>query len=279
MISPQITLDYTGLRRGIAIAMDASRKELPALLEAVAFYVAVKAQNMTRYVSFQRMDSELMTVKTLRMHRNGKPYSAKNSKNVTLSSGRTVSIKNGRGRSFNVPLAAAIIQSSVILPQVYGGQRPGTYNQRTNHRYARANSPFLGKSRAAGAQAMRAAVSRMIKARHSSSKFLQSGWVAVARQLRANYYGRPPGETTGRLKSKPGFGSVDRAASGDEASITISNLIGMTGRNAANFNQALHAHGGPALQRALDEQGADMERHYGEILRKRLAQAVQPAFV
>lgn len=275
MISPQITLDYTGLRRGIAVAIQASRKELPALLEAVAFYVAVKAQNMTRYVAMERIDMELMTVKTLRMHKNGKPYSAKNSKNITLSSARNVSIQNGRIRSYEVPLAAAIIQSSVVVTSGVQSST-GNYNARTNFGHARGWSPFRGKKRAAGAAAMRQAVNRMIKARHSSTHFLQSGWVAVARQLRANYYGRPPSETGARIKSKPQFGSVERASTGDSASITISNLIGMVGRNSENFNQALHEHGGPALQRALDEQGADMERHYGEILRKRLAAAVQP---
>jgi hypothetical protein len=175
------------------------------------------------------------------------------------------------GRAKQVPLAAAIIQASVIRPDISSAlDTPSAkrYNQLTNFRWARTQSPFRGVSRATGRAAMRAAVSRLIKARHKSTHFLAQGWGAVARKLRSMLYGgAPPTDIQfKRAKTKDEFGAVNILSKGTNFVVRIENLIGMVagrkGANAANYNQALHRYGGPALQKAVDEQAAELTARY-----------------
>jgi len=168
---------------------------------------------------------------------------------------------------YDVPLAAAIIQASVWPGLTNVGM--SEYNLLTKGRWMRAKSPFAGETRAKGREAMRAAVSRMIKARHSSTHFLASGWGVVAKKLRSMMYGGPPPTEKfyKKLHAKETFGAATILSTGSHFAVRIENLIGMVagkkGQNAANYNRALHRHGGPALQAAVDEQGAEMvARHW-----------------
>ena len=79
-------------------------------------------------------------------------------------------------------------------------------------------------------------------------------------------YGLPagPGVFAG-VESKAGgrLGDVAFGHSGSFYWVKIANLVGMEGKNAQQYNEALHKHGGPALQAAVDEQASDLMRKYG----------------
>ena len=51
------------------------------------------------------------------------------------------------------------------------------------------------------------------------------------------------------------LGDAQPAQEGFQSFVVIENEVGMEGKNAANFNEALLTHGGPGLQAAIDGEG------------------------
>ncbi len=137
------------------------------------------------------------------------------------------------------------------------------YNRRTNMRYARLYSPWAtgkGSGRAAGAAAMAAAIHRMISQRHSSIKFLLSGWIKPIQRLQPYSVQKfrrgtpPPMEDRRAHHGGAARGNAIPAVEGSHSVwAMIENTTGLEGSvNAANYNQALVRYGAPALQRAID---------------------------
>ena len=170
--------------------------------------------------------------------------------------------------------------------------KPGSnYNQLTNNRWRLPGFQMLkGLDAISRITVLQGLAERMIKARHSSTHFLMSGWVSAAKKLynlRGAYKsaGGPPldsdldaGFSGKAVSAKPNMSAVKFAASSDTAEITVGNLIGMVdarvnGSNAANYNRALMQHGGPALQRAINEVSGEMTEHYLEKEMKAMAAA------
>lgn len=277
LVNPWVTIDTSRLEAGLAVAFQYSTREPELIVRSTAFWVAVKAQEKTPFVEQATIDAELGTIVTPKLTKTGKEKSQKYAKNKIYSSDRMVSISRG-ARQFDVPLAVAIIQASVIRPDIGATPSAKRYNRLTNFRFARLSSPFRGVSRAKGREAMREAVDRMIKARHSSTHFLAAGWGVVAKKLRSTFYGGTP-ETEGIPEPKDDdLGAVTFGRNGDEVFVRIENLIGMRpgerGDNSANYNEALHRHGGPALQEAVDEQAAEMQTRYFARAESQLARPV-----
>lgn len=108
---------------------------------------------------------------------------------------------------------------------------------------------------------MTAAVSRMIKTRHSSIKFLLSGWITAVKGL-YSYKGNksaPVGKARGNYAQ---LGDVIVAQEGGTKVIAmISNRVGMEGVNGPNFNQAMLRYGVPSLQRAIDREEVEMLKY------------------
>lgn len=224
------------------------------IVNHVAFSVALKALQYTPFVPVSRIDAELNVEFVPGVTPSGKVSRAK--KNMVAVS------RSGQGwmsaaRNKSVPLAALIVNSSVVRPAVGSSPSAKRYNFIKNFRYARESSPFRGVSRMKGRAAMRVAVDRLIRARRKSSKFLAAGWKGAIKAL-APFVGRAPALDVDNLKpEKRGMASPAK----EGASLvfaTIGNLTGMSGMNATSFNEALQRHGGPALQRAIDEERSSM---------------------
>ncbi len=273
MIETWANIDTTKLTAAFELAIRYSTRAPEKMVRDSAFYVAVKAQNLTPFVSQATIDTELGTLVTPRMGKRGQPLSQKYAKNKTLSSGRRVTTNRGTA----VPLMAMIIQASVIRPDVARSTPAAKrYNQLTHFRWARISSPFRGVSRAAGAAAMRAAVDRAIKSRHSSTHFLAAGWVAVCQKLRAYRYGGAPAlDVPAGLAPDASLGTFTVTGTGAKVTITIENLVGMLpgarGNNSENYNRALHQYGAGPLQQAVDEQARNMFDRYLPRMQSELA--------
>lgn len=241
------------------------RVKLPGRTEAqivntAAYWVAVNAKNEMPFTTIARIDAELGVF----IQPSKKRYSRKN--RVLGSSVNFMRRTSKTAIHPDVPLAALIINAQVNYQSVY--------NANTARRYYRTASPFKGVSRAAGRAAMRAAVNKLIRARHSSTKFLMSGWIGAIRALRPLSvqkfrFGQPPPMDDARSA-----GPVDRsiavpATEGAwNVTATIGNATGLSGVNAASHNRALLQYGAPALQRSLDMEERLMRKYIIEAYAK-----------
>jgi hypothetical protein len=251
-------IDTTDLMRAQAIFFEFA-KTVPALaINRTVLFIVKAAQRETTVTSLSRIDTELAVEVTPRIGKRGQP-----TKRNVIAPRKGIGVMRG-GRV--VPLAALIINARVLM----GGGRAGMlhagglsrYNRLTGMRYARTVSPFYGKSRAAGAQAMTDAISRMVKARHSGRGFFQQAWGAIIAKLIPHVpaaYRRGFGSQIGRRTNQE-LGAVTPAVVGTMSpSCTIELRIGMGGAktnptlNAAR-NQAMHRILGPTLQSAIDRE-------------------------
>jgi hypothetical protein len=249
-ISVFCKVDSSALNAAIRWRRDVltSKRTMREIVCTAALEVAMGASAYMPYVQQSTIDSELNVSITPRLGRGGKPRYTRAT--------RIFHGNKGTARFYPaVPLAALIVNAR--------SNYQSFYNMSTHHRYYRQASPFAGVSRAAGRAAMIATVNRMIRQRHSSTHFLQSGWQPAIRQL------APFSVNRGRaLMSLPKMGRSsawhnDRGSAlvndtGTSTTVTIENAIGMIGPNAANFNEALWRHGAPALQRALNDEAQSM---------------------
>lgn len=242
------------------------RLKLPGRTEAqvvntAAYWVAVNAKRLTPFTTVARIDADLNVEIAPRFSKKGKmlPYSRKKRNYASVA---------GTARTAGVPLAALIVNSQVIRPDIGKTPSAKTFNFRTNFRYARHSSPFRGVSRAAGRAAMRGAVNRMIKARHSSIKFIRSGWIWAIRTLNPLSVQRfRRGETPPMDDAKTAFSKIQRgdAIPAKEGSwsveATIENSTGMDGINGARNNGALLRVGAGPLEEALNIEARLMEEY------------------
>jgi hypothetical protein len=218
------------------------------IVNNAAYWVARNAIGYTHFTPIARIDTALAVEIAPRVGKRGKPLGYSRTKR---------NYAGGKGTAMlhpNVPLAALIVQASANYQSVF--------NTRTNRRYYRAASPFKGKTRAAGRAAMAAAVNKLIKARHSSIKFIASGWLATVRLL-APLVGKAT-MTEGNPARRGNDSSDERgwtkpATPGKWSVVaTIANSTGGAGVNASGFNSALHRYGAPALDVALAEESYKM---------------------
>ncbi len=156
-------LKNSGINAALLRRCEANTRLLPDVLansacRGIAFKAA-DVMNETARVAPSTVDSELnASVASLLVKiKSGKRWS-RNKKNRARFFGPV-----GKGAHPDVPLAALIINASV--------RSDSNYNLRTGNVYQRAMSPFKGKSRAAGAQAMLEAMRRMTAARRSATGF------------------------------------------------------------------------------------------------------------
>jgi hypothetical protein len=251
-LSPIYKIDASGLNRGLDLARDWTKRTPMEAVNTASLEVAIGAKNRLPFVTVGRIDTELATIKTEVIHigKRGKPH--KKTKN-RFSGGLGTSTKHP-----DVPLAVLIVQARA--------RATSTYNQLTNNRYALAQSPFKGVSRQAGRLAMRLAVSRMIARRHSAIAFLKAGWIPAIKKLLSvsnNKWRRGGAAFDGSGAFYGGaLGTAKPAVANYYALCTIENDIGYEGLNASSFNHALQLYGGPALQAALDDEGAKQLQYY-----------------
>jgi hypothetical protein len=257
MLAVFAKVDVSGLNAAIAWRQREAKssRTMRQVVCTSASEVAIKAQIQTPYVKQSTIDTELAVRYTpgyTSISADGFSGKMTYAKRNRLARGGISSIQRTRRTGSNaVPLAALIIQASTR----YGSR----YNELTNYRYFRAKSPFAGVSRQQGRMAMVAEVNRMIRARHSSTNFLQAGWSFAIQAL--------AGETAKRSKKSVNYASrhTDKAMGrvvitdqGDSASCLIESNPGAQSVNARSWNEALWRYGAPALQRAVDDEAAKM---------------------
>lgn len=246
-------LDTSLLDKGLQAAARVTKRCASELVNTAAYWIAVNAKNKTPFVTPQKIDSEMGTIVTPLKGIRGKVLSQKYAKNKVYSSGLTLKVKDKKGREKEVPRAALIVAARA---------NPNSrYNQLTNHRYAISKNPFKGFNRSLGRQKMTALVDRLIKSRHSSSKFLRAGWIPAILAIKpfaVRKYTRGAGPPDTDLKSKipPDIGSGMPAKEGAWKVVsTIENAVGMRGKNKLSHNQALAKYGVKPLQDAIDHEG------------------------
>lgn len=244
IIIPKCTVDISGLQAAIKERVKYPGRTEAEVVNNAAFWVAYNTREAMPFSPIGRIDAELGVAVNLTKIKSGKRFS-RNKKKFTFTAGKSGDIVT------SVPLAALIINARA--------NPNSNYNKITNSRYA-GPSPFKGLSRSAGAAAMAGAISRMIKSRHSSIKFLRLGW-AMALQALWRFKGGIPAKRDFSTKGDYSqFGQVIIAQEGGtKVMAMISNDIGVEGSvNAPNYNAAMLRYGVPALQAAINREERQM---------------------
>lgn len=220
-----------------------SSRTMKQIVCSSALAVASRAMKRTPAVPISTIDRELNVFVGFGIGKRGQLLTSRRKR--VLHSGRQ-NTGSSAWLHTKAPLAALIINAQVNYQSVF--------NQRTNHRYYRIASPFKGKSRMAGRAAMTMAVTRFIRARHSSTHFLQAGWIQPIKNLIP--HASRTITSVGDLPSKPGSSQLGRSAifdQGARVSVTIENSVGTEGVNP-RYNEALWRYGLPALQWAVNDE-------------------------
>lgn len=258
-------LDASGLNSILAAAREFNRRTPSQAANIAGGWIAYRWLHNMPKASIGTMDVELGTAVVLQPKKIGTGFK-RAKRTQKFASGRTVSLSHG-SRAFNVPLAAAIIQASVIRPDIGATPSAKRYNFLTNFRFARLQSPFRGVSRATGAAMMRAAVHRLIAARHSSSAFLKSAVGAAYRTMRPFLKGYSPGAPPSDFKTRGQPKGHAIPATEANPTCLISADIGMAGtpsNQLAKYNEALWRYGAPALQSAIDTETSKATEYVGK---------------
>jgi hypothetical protein len=252
----------TGLEEGIKAAQLYSERTLPQIVNISAYYIALDARDQTRFVDVGRIDAELSTMVEPVYGRSGKVLKSKK----MYAALANVRIAKGRMAGKLVPLAALIIQKMV-----------GSYEfLRGDERYPLSHSPFKGFNRALGAQKMAYYIDKLIKGRHSSTHYLASGWTPVVEALKrccGNFIKGGRVHYAGLNNPELGYA---KPATENDATCTIENLVGEKGEHAERANEQLHLIAGPALQRAVDNEGVKQMQYALDHANKELAATVNP---
>ncbi len=229
------------LNAAIKLRLEWGKRTLPQIVNSSAYYIARNTAAGTPFTSIDRMDTELGTIRV----------SEKTGKTLKGTTGKGALRGSAMGREqTETTLAKLIILARANLLS----KKPSKYNISTNFRYALNKDDLKGKGTILGM------ISRMIKSRHSSSKFLRSGWVPAIQTLEPYAFKRGGAAPVEAKTFKFGNrGSATPAVSGSwEVSCMIENATGLEGKNAANFNQALLLHGIGPLQAAIAQEEAGM---------------------
>ena len=260
--TPVVTykVDATHLKRAISIIAARSKFTAAEAINRAVYFVIQTARDMTKVTPIARIDSELQVISSPKVLKNGKLSRARDKQHDVI---KARNMKPGKGRQgpIGVPLAVLIVQSQVLRVDT-ASRQPGMsrYNRLTGMRHARLQSPWKGVKRYLGATRMRAAISRLVKARHSSGGFFKSSWSAILQKLRPGLPKSYGGGTFGPPVDG-GLGEVRPAYQSQTIpTCVVENRIGMEFGGKGNStlaesrNRAMHRHLGPILQTAIDTQ-------------------------
>lgn len=235
-----------------------SRETPTENLHRAVYFVVLEASAATPVVSMGKIDAELQVTTSPAVLKSGKLSRNKKRQREVVTARSHKLAKGHQGPRF-VPLAALIIQAQVLRVDTTSSQ-PGMsrFNRMTGMRWARLQSPFKGVSRRTGANKMRQAISRLTKARHSSSGFFKASWrmllVLIGQHTPAGFRTVQPGK--GGRSMDPAIANFTPAVPGKPTcSCTIENRMGMRGTYPAldeRRNIAAHRILAPALARAIE---------------------------
>ena len=257
-------LDTQALDRAMDMAEEWSASAPSFLAARAAQRIVTKTIQYTPFVTMGEVDTELDVA-----YAPGKTPTGKLSKQA--SKARLLPGKAENTQRQDEPLAYLIQLARM---------KPGSnYNTITNNRWRLPGGfgMLKGLDSVDRQAVLQGLAERMIKARHSSTHFLVSGWAAAAKKL-YNLLGTylrgddgPPALDSffseKMVAPKPNMGELKYSTGTDSVEVVVSNMIGMVdaqvnGSNAENYNKALSLHGIGPLQRAMDEVSNEMVEHY-----------------
>ncbi len=242
-----IKIDTTNFMKAREVWNAHSKRSAPENLNRAVYFVVDRAQDLTKFVSQGTIDTKLNVSTSAKVTKSGN----------LVTKGRTILPHNynfAAGKTM-VPLAALIVQAQVLRVDTKGSQ-PGMsrINRSTGMRYARMSSPWRGVSRRTGATRMLAAVSRMVKAGHSSTHFFQASWRNIKRML-LPHMGKGYGVRGGPALDNELSIATPAIPGSSIATCIIENKLGEFGKNPAlDASRTIAANRilGGALQKAID---------------------------
>lgn len=265
MVALITQIDTSVLRAAIPEIVAFGRRSMIEQCVTSAAIIVLNAQADTPYVAVGNIDVELDVMVT-GVTKSGKPSKAKKPRY------RKVTAVQGA----RVPLAVLIVMART--------NPDSRYSQLTGNRWPLSLGMLpKGPGSATARQAMIAQwVSRMTLSRHSSTHFIQHGWAGPARRLLSdpNFKGwasrgmRRGNVAAGNLLNPGALGSAVIDIAGDSCVVTAENAEGQ-GSNAVLDESRRHAlieHGSGPLQRAIDQEAAQIIRKIGDYLERGLQQ-------
>lgn len=240
------TVDTSNFMKAQAVWQAHSKRNRAENLNRAAYFVIQSAQKLTPSTPTGRMDSELNVMSSPKVLKNGKLSRAKGKQLDTITAlGRLTPSQQGPRMT---PLAGLIVSARA---NTLSG-----YNFRTGWRFRLMQSPRNGVSRRAGDAKMRAAISRMVKSRHSSGHFFVASWNGIKNSL------KPHLGKGYAVASSPAMDGTNMSIASPAQPVTspmcvIENRMGMGGKTTMldeRRNLAAHRILGGALQTAIDTQ-------------------------
>ena len=242
-----VTFDMSGLNTAIAAA-EVYSKRTPAIAVNTAAYVVAKfAWSKMPVTDIGRIDSELGVIVT--------PIVP----TVGVRKGETnITMRSSKSRAMMIAISR---------------MHPGSKYSRLTGNYWPVEKPDT-KGVIAFLNFMEQVAERMVRARHSSTHFLQSCWIPAIRALepfadRSAVRGRAASAgPRGNDKFVPDSGSAVPAVEGAIYAVAeITNAAGVSGSNDVlnrKHNVALWLYGAPALQSAIDDEAFHQMEYVNE---------------
>ena len=235
-------IDVSVLERAIPDIVAFGRRTMIEQCVTSAAIICVDAQKRTAAVAIGVIDAELAVDVTPVLVKRGKR------KGLPLKSGKT-----------NVAVPQRGLAAMIVVARMHPGS---DYSLSTGNRWPVAKPQTKGT--AAFWQAIQVIAQRMVKARHSSTHFLQHGWAEPIRRLLSdpNYYaGRSKFQSRQQSRVNPlntlnqdrlGTATVDLA--GNECLVLAENAVGEGGNDVLDRKHriALIREGTIPLQEAVD---------------------------
>jgi len=248
----EATWDQSRFDAALRETMDWGKRAPAKAVNTAAFYVARGWSREMPRVPIGRMDTEL-SLNVVKVQTKSGRYSRSAKKWQQPGVWGPLGERAYKSEYRGVPLLALIIQARSNLLSKYSFLTSGRWHR---------PSPFRGKSRAAGAAAMRAEMRRVLMVRHKSSAYLASSVKPIIKALEpfvdSKYRrGAPPVDRATEVIGADKGGAFP-AKDDWNAVCVIHSDIGTTGVQAAKQNAAQWRHGAPALQRSFDAEAESM---------------------
>ena len=240
-----VRLEYSGLSQVVALARTFNRRSPAVAANTAGYRIVCAAFAFTPAATMAKIDQNMSAVTTPVLSTRGAR------KGLPLRSGKN-----------NVAVTEGGNATRVVLKRMNMRSR---YNRLTGWYWAINRYEFSpGQGEAGFWRKVYDTAVRMVKARHSSTHFLKTGWIPGIRMLqesglisRSATRGlgvRPPAK---RAKTIEDAGYAIAAREGLTTRCEVGNRIGLGGSNSIlsdKHNDALHKYGGPALERAIAQE-------------------------
>lgn len=256
-----IQVDASRVLRAIQLTQATSGQKIRNLLVNTAFYTAKYAYEMTPVVSRSRIDSDMQV--RITQYTNAKRNRISKAKKTNPYTKVTSTIGPKQ-----VPLAVLIVMART--------RKDSAYSIATGNRWPLQLSslPSGPGSSTARQQMIGDWITRMVRARHSSTGFLRMGWQDCLNRLKRLPGGRAYGNvidiaataTPGRNKLKSDLGTASSGGTALAPWVQIENTVGTNlgaGSTLAlqrKYQAVLHTLGAKILNQALNSQADQMRR-------------------